>query len=224
MIPRPTRKRKTKEPCNRCYLHLSRCLCMEIPQLETRSWLTLIAHHRELKRTTNTGRLALAALPCSDLVVRGRPDEPLDFSRILKPDFQPFLLYPGEGSQVLSFDFLAQFKRPIQLLVPDGNWRQASKVGIRSRELDAVPRVRVSLEAPSLGFMRKETKLEGMSTLEAIAEALGVLEGPDNGATTKKALHRLYQLKLQRTLQGRGLKLEGLHQSVGDGIGNFPGT
>lgn len=203
------RQRKTKEPCKRCYLHLSRCICEKIPQITTQSWITLIAHHRELKRTTNTGRLACEALVNSNLVIRGQREEPLNFSVILRQEFQPLLLYPGEQSQELSSEFLSQFKKPIQLLVPDGNWRQASKVAIRSRELDLVPRVRVSVLEPAQAYMRKETKEQGMSTLEAIAEALGVIEGVE----VRELLLDLYQWKLKRTLEGRGLKLEGLHQS-----------
>lgn len=214
MIASPQRQRKTKEPCSGCYLHLSRCLCAEIPQISTRSWLTLVAHHRELKRTTNTGRLALKALLQSDLVIRGLPQQPLDFSKILKPNFQPLLLYPGEGSLEISDELVRSFHRPIQLLVPDGNWRQASKVSIRSKELEGVPRVKVALRTPAIAFMRKETKDQGMSTLEAIAEALGVIEG----GGVRDQLRQLYQLKLRRTLEGRGLKFERLHQSLGDGI------
>lgn len=166
--------------------------------------VTLLVHHRELKRTTNTGRLALEALPNSSLVIRGLPQQPLNFAEILSPEFQPILLYPAEGSQELTPDFLTQFKRPIQLLVPDGNWRQASKVSIRSKELEGVPRVVVTNPVSPLLFLRKETKPGGMATLEAIALALGVLEGME----VQEKLMALYNLKLHRTLEARGQKFK----------------
>lgn len=194
------RKRKTKEPCPRCFLHLSRCLCSEIRSLVLATKVTLIIHHRELKRTTNTGRLALEALKNSNCFVRGKIGEPLDFSKILEPNFQPLLLSPGDSAQELSLEFLKKFQGPFQLLVPDGNWRQASKISIRSSELKTIPRVQISVRREATQFLRKETKKQGMSTLEAIAEALGFLESE----MVRDQLLSLYDLKLRRTLQGRG--------------------
>ena len=53
------------------------------------------------------------------------------------------------------------------------------------------------------GELRHETKPGGLATLEAIALAMGVLEGE----YIQVALQSLFELKLQRTLLGRGQKL-----------------
>lgn len=157
-----------------------------------------------MKRTSNTGLLALQALTNSDLHVRGKTLAPFDFSEVCQDDYQQLLLYPAEGSEELTSHFLKKFSKPIQLLVPDGNWRQASKVSSRSPQLEGVPRVRISgaqmvLRSPDL-FMRKETKGQGMATLEAIAEAMEILEGVE----IANQLKALYELKLRRTLEARG--------------------
>ena len=195
---RLTRQRKTKEPCPICRLHRERCICAQIPRLDLRTRVTLIVHTKELKRTTNTGRLALHALPNSCLVVRGEGRERTDLSGLLTDDYQTLLLYPGEDS----ID-LCEFKlgsKPIQLLVPDGNWRQAGKVAIRHPELASVPRVKISLlHNPDAPRMRREPVEGGMSTLEAIAYAMTQLEGELAG----QSLLALYQAKLHATLKGR---------------------
>lgn len=192
------RQRKTKDPCVICRLHRERCICAQIPQLNLRTRVALIVHAKELKRTTNTGRLALHALPNSCLVVRGEQRERTDLSGLLTDDYQSLLLYPGEGA--IDLREFALGPKPIQLLVPDGNWRQAGKVAIRHPELCRVPRVKISaLHNPGAPRMRREPVAGGMATLEAIAHAISQLEGEAIG----QHLLELYQAKLKATLKGR---------------------
>lgn len=196
-----TRKRKTKNPCAGCGLNPELCLCSEIPALTLKTKLCLIIHHRELKRTTNTGRLALKSLSNSEMRIRGEKGKgPLDLSDLLVPNYRTVLFYPGDEAQELTAEFVKQSSLPIQLLVPDGNWRQASKVASRHPELQNIERIKISAKNTATQHLRAEHFDEGMSTLEAIAQALGIIEG----AEVKDALLRLYQLKLSRTLKGRG--------------------
>lgn len=193
-------KRKTQDPCEACFLHKDRCLCGLIPKINLRTKLSLVIHHREMKRTTNTGLLATKALTNSDVLVRGQIGAPLDFSTILIGGYRPVLFFPSKDAIELDSQFVNQSPQPIQLIVPDGNWRQASKIHYRHQELRDIPRVMVKQPGNDTLFMRAESKSEGMATLQAVAYALGVIEGPD----IQSQLLRLYQLKLERTLQGRG--------------------
>ncbi len=198
-----TRKRKTKNPCSGCGLNPELCLCSEIPVLTLKTKLCLIIHHRELKRTTNTGRLALKSLTNSEMRIRGEKDKgPLDLSDLLVPNYRTVLFYPGEEAQELTTEFVKQSPLPIQLLVPDGNWRQASKVASRHSELQNIERIKISAKNTANQHLRAEHFDAGMSTLEAIAQALGIIEG----AEVKDALLKLYLLKLTRTLKGRGVR------------------
>ena len=122
------RQRKTKDPCPGCFLHPTRCLCDKIPQLALSTKLTLIIHQRELKRTTNTGRLAIKALQNSTIFVRGEFDNSLNFQEIFDPEYNSILLYPSDDALELTQAHVKKLRRPLQLIVPDGNWRQASKV------------------------------------------------------------------------------------------------
>ncbi len=160
-----------------------------------------------MKRTTNTGALAVHALVRSDIFVRGsKPSDAKARNDIagvarvpLLCDFQPLLFFPSADAAELTPEFVARLTKPVQLLVPDGNWRQASKVHSRHLELVRVPRVKIS--TPNLGrrHMRAEHTVEGMATLEAIAKAIGILESRD----AETSLLELYRQKLERTLIGR---------------------
>ena len=180
-------------------MHRERCLCSSIPKLNFRSRLSLVIHAKELKRTTNTGLLAAKALGNSVVIVRGATKEAVDLSSLLDPSYQTVLFYPSEDAVDLT-ELVRETERPINLIVPDGNWRQASKVHYRHRELSHLPRVMIKTSSRETQHLRAESNDHGMATLLAIAQAMGIIEGP--GAEIP--LTQLYRLKLARTLSGRG--------------------
>lgn len=196
------RQRKTKDPCADCFLHRERCICDQLPFLDLKTRVCLVIHSKELKRTTNTGRLALKILKNSEMKVRGdNAESPLDLSSILSKNYRTVLFYPSDAAQELTPEFVDESDLPLQLIVPDGNWRQASKVHYRHQEIQHIPRVKITSAPESQEFLRLESKKSGMATLQAIAYALGAIEGLD---VQHKVLD-VYNLKLKRTLQGRGV-------------------
>jgi DTW domain-containing protein YfiP len=189
-------------------MHRDLCFCAEIPRLSTRTRVSVLVHAKELKRTTNTGRLATLALTNSALYVRGLKDQEIDaHSLVDTSDFQPFLFFPSDDAQELTPELIRELapEKPVHLIVPDGNWRQASKVHTRYEAFANIPRVKISKPNERTQFLRKETTPEGMATLQAIAEALGILEDRE----TRDALMNVYDLKLTRTLKARGVRAEG---------------
>lgn len=200
------RKRKTKDPCPGCGLHKTLCICELTPRLNLRTQVLLLIHHRELKRTTNTGCLALRCLQNSAMRVRGVVDKPVDLADIASDGYRNLLFYPSEHALILNAELALADPRPIRLIVPDGNWRQASKVAHRHRELADVPHVKIEMPLAArgaVGHLRKEHFADGMATLEAIAHALRVIEGEH----VFNQLAGFYQAKLTRTLAGRGNRL-----------------
>jgi DTW domain-containing protein len=194
------RKRKTKNPCSGCSLHKERCICVFIPHLNLKTKISLVVHAKELKRTTNTGTLALKGLTNSEMIIRGKDHLPVDLSSLLNPEYRTYLFYPTDNAIELDRELVEKESKPIQLIVPDGNWRQASKVHIRHPELALIPRVMISTPNRANHHLRAENTEYGMSTIEAIARALGVIEGKE----VEKLLLELYQHKLTQTLIGRG--------------------
>jgi DTW domain-containing protein YfiP len=170
-----------------------------VPSIELNTKICLVIHRRELKRSSNTGLLALRALVNSEMRIRGEGRETLDLKDLLTPQYRTFLFYPSDDAVELDKE-----RTPIQLIVPDGTWRQARKIHSRHHELKDVPRVKISTPNNSTFQLRAQSRPEGMATLQAIAHGLGVIEGDLVGAQ----LMKLYHAKIERTLIGRGLLRE----------------
>ena len=192
---------RTKDLCPICCLTRTLCICDAIPRLDLNTRVCLVVHVNELKRSSNTGRLGLRALVNSEMRVRGETREPLNLRDLLTHRYRTFLFYPSVDAVELDSELVAQERTPIQLIVPDGTWRQASKVHSRHHELKDVLRVKISTPNLSKFHLRAQHRPEGMATLQAIAYALGVIEGD----LVKAQLMKLYHAKLERTLMGRGL-------------------
>ena len=198
------RQRKPRKPCPNCLLHLDRCICSDFPSLNLKTKISLIIHAKELKRTTNTGRLALKSLINSEMRIRGNVRETLDLTDLLGPQYRTLLFYPSDDARELTPELVQESPSPIQLIVPDGNWRQASKVHYRHHELKDITRVKITTPNQNRYHMRTENTEYGMATLEAIAYALGIIEGIE----VQKTLLAFYQKKLEGTLLGRGIVMK----------------
>jgi DTW domain-containing protein YfiP len=171
---------------------------MPSPRLETRTRLVLLIHRYEARKPTNTGRLAAECLANSVVVVRGHESHPTPpFAS--DPGAQPLLLFPHEGATPLA-DVRLDPDRPVTLIVPDGNWRQASKVRQRVPGLRDVPCVGLPAGEPSIYRLRAEAHEAGLSTIEAIGRAMGLLEGEH----VRRALDLVFRAMVERTLWSRG--------------------
>lgn len=191
---------KRSERCPRCRLHIGLCICSAIPRIDLATRLILVMHHREWAKPTATGPLALAALSNSELRIQGYQEQPLDFQDLDTEQRRTLLLYPGEEAQILSRDLLIKDPRPVNLVVPDGNWRQAARMGRRLPGLEHATMVRLPEGAKSGWGVRKECHPEGLATFEAIARALGIIDS----AAVQESMEGLFRLMVSRTLQARG--------------------
>jgi DTW domain-containing protein YfiP len=192
-----TRRDNAALRCTGCRLHRTLCACAFIPRIETRTRVSLFIHHFEDRKSTNTGRLATRCLVNSGIVVRGRESAPTQAFAV-DPSTQALLLFPHPDALPLQ-EFVGS-ERPITLVVPDGTWRQASKVRKRVPGLGEVPCVVLSGGPRSSYRMRFEPHAGGLSTIEAIARALGLLEGPH----VQEALERVFRIVVERALWARG--------------------
>ena len=178
------------------------CMCAEAPRLELRTRITLVIHHRELSRSSNTGLLAHRSLVNCEVRIRGESREALDLSDLLSPDYRTLLFYPSADALELDRELVRRDPLPIQLIVPDGTWRQARKIHSRHSELKNIPRVKISTPNRGTFQLRAQSRPERMATLQAIACALRIIEGDPVAA----ALMKLYHARVERTLRARGLR------------------
>ncbi|HTA18022.1 MAG TPA: DTW domain-containing protein [Polyangia bacterium] len=186
--------------CDVCRMQLASCLCAEIPRLTLATRVVLVMHHREVSKTTATGPLALRALTNGELHVHGERDAPLDLTSLHGQGRRVMLLFPSDAARPLTPELLAADRRPVTLVVPDGNWRQASRASRRIRGLAQAEPVALVEGAPSRYRLRREPKEGGLATFEAVARALGVLESAD----VQIQLETLFARMVERTLDTRG--------------------
>ena len=89
-----------------------------------------------------------------------------------------------------------------KLLVLDGTWRQTRKMFSKLPALHGVPKVQLPPGgAAKVLRLRESTFEEGRSTLEAIAEAIELLEGADVAAP----LYALHSDYVERVFRARGV-------------------
>jgi len=172
-----------------------------LPRLAVRTKVALVIHRHELLRSSNTGMLAVRALVNSEVRIRGESRAMLDLSDLLSSYYRSLLYYPSSDAVELTSELVAVDPRPIQLIVPDGTWRQARKIHSRHPELKGVLRVKISTPHDSSYQLRAQSRPEGMATLLAVAVALGIIEGE----AVALQLVQLYQARVARTLGARGL-------------------
>jgi len=156
-------------------------------------------HHREWAKPTATGPLALAVLSNSELRIQGYQEQPLNLQDLNSEQRRTLLLYPGDEARILSRALLAEDPKPVNLVVPDGNWRQAARMGRRLPGLEHATLVRLPEGAKTGWGIRKECHPEGLATFEAIARALGIIDS----AEVQESMEALFSLMVERTLQAR---------------------
>ncbi len=194
--------------CPRCAMQRELCICALVPTLATRARLLLLVHYDEARKPTNTGQLAARCLARADIGIIGDRERPLQLP-LVRAGEQPILLFPDDDARPLA-ELVAHADpaAPIALIVPDGNWRQASKMRRRVPGLADVPCATLPIDAgPSSYRLRAEPRAGGLATLEAIARALRIIEGDgdgDAGPAIEAALLAVFRVMVERTLWSRG--------------------
>ncbi|WP_374442247.1 tRNA-uridine aminocarboxypropyltransferase [Pseudomonas panipatensis] len=160
--------------CARCERPLGHCLCALIPRLASRTRVLLLQHPSETGHALNTARLAALGLENAELRV-GERFPPQSWQR---DGYQSWLLFPGEQARSLSEVAQACAEQPCQLIVPDGTWRKARKLLHLNPELAALPRAVLPAGLSSRYRLRKAPADGALSTIEAVVQALNVLDAP----------------------------------------------
>jgi DTW domain-containing protein YfiP len=174
-------------------MHRTLCICALIPRITTRTRLLLILHQLENRKPTNTGRLAVRCLTNGAVTTQGG----VAVSQLCQGT-QPLLLFPyGEARPLRDW---RDHATPITLVVPDGTWRQANKARRRVDGLAQLPCAALPSDARSRYRLRHAATPDRLSTMEAVAVAMGILEGPE----VEQQLQRIFRIMVERTLWTNG--------------------
>lgn len=159
--------------CYRCDKPALACLCARVPRLDNRTPIVIVQHRRESRHPLGTVRIAELGL--ENVLVNVVPGSATSDSSL--PAWLPpsaGLLYPGPTARELTQ--LPKHEHPRALVVIDGTWHQARALFRDHAWLRTLPRFRLSPAEPSRYRIRREPAAHCVSTIEAIVQALEVLE------------------------------------------------
>ena len=176
--------------CGRCGLRPPACLCSAIVARPVRTRVVLLTHCVERRKSTNTGRLVTLAVQGAEVRLRGEREAP---PRAPLPQGRRLLLFPHREARILSPE--DGRGEPVVLIVPDGNWNQARRMWRRDPDAHGAELVTLPAGVPSRYALRHAPREGALSTLEAVARALGLLDGPE----IERALLVVHDAFVQRT-------------------------
>jgi DTW domain-containing protein YfiP len=190
----------TSPACEGCFLKPQLCMCSLLPKLTTKTRVVVVMHPLEARKSTNTGRLAARCL-ANAAVVPYR--DAIDFG-----GRAPVVLFPVAGAQPI--EELAG--KDITLVALDANWRSAARMR-KMFALEGIPFAKAPA-APTTYALRKGPHDDGMSTFEAIARSLAVVDGIDAAP-----LLRALEVFQDRVLWLRGTKTkDAVAGGIPDGV------
>jgi DTW domain-containing protein YfiP len=201
---------RTAPRCVQCHRLATVCVCNDAQVLELRTRLCVVVHALEADKTTNTGTVAARLIAGSQVVLHGvrTSDGGVPRDQIAaEPDFtgrRPLLLFPSENAEALTPTFMEG--EPISLVVPDGTWTQARRMHSRIPWMASLPHVTLPERDRQSGYKLRASPLDGrLATMEAIAAAMGILEGPE----VETLMLRIFRLLVARTMAARGTPIDG---------------
>lgn len=181
----------------------------------------VLQHPAEAHHHLNTARWVLAGLRHA-IVIAAKDFTPGDWT---VPGYEPVLLFPGEPAQAAAHSTAPSAALPPQsaqhkeagghespsaptsrrsLVVIDGTWRQANAILREHPALLGLPRLALTTINQSAYRLRKSPRVDGVSTVEAVALALDILDAPtQHDALLQPFKDRIdAQIRLQREIMG----------------------
>jgi len=211
-----THPKPPRGSCKRCARPLSHCLCEHVCAVSNGTRVLILQHPDEARHPLNTARLALLGLKHAELWV-GESFPQLD-ARLREAD-RALLLFPDtkeapvagtrspdprkpscpDLQQPRSPDPLQPDSAPrhVLLIVPDGTWRKAGRIVNANPALQSLPRLSLQTNQASRYIVRKASKPDALSTIEAIACALELLEPGQDFQALLAPFHTLVQQQIQ---------------------------
>ncbi len=195
---RASRPRDPSTHCLNCCLRREICICPILPSVQTKTEFLILRHIWEAGRPSNTGRLVALAMPNARIIPCGGGQRAglsyLKDEGLMAPD--TWLLWPdGPGKRQSGSDFTP----PRRVVVLDATWHQARRLFRQTPLLQSMPRLGLPAPQQDRTRLREQRRVDGMSTIEAVAAAVAVLEGTEKAAP----LERLYDEVVRRANEMR---------------------
>ena len=177
--------------CYVCFKPQVACICATIEPVANRTGIVILQHPRERFHPIGTTRIARLGLQ-RVRVESCAPWADAEAIRARLPEHAA-LLYPSPAAPDLAA--LPAARRPRHLVLIDGTWFHAKKMYDAHAWLRALPQISLTPSRPSRYRVRREPKVHCVGTLEAIVDALRILEPETRGLN---ALLRSFEAMVER--------------------------
>jgi DTW domain-containing protein YfiP len=163
--------------CPHCQFSLLTCLCANLVTVKNKLKIIILQHPSETKVTKNTAKLLnLCLSQCC--VVQGESQSDFQFLNNL-PSKNTAVLYPNEHAFLLdgNDENVNNLKTQLtHLIVLDGTWKKAFKIMQLTPRLHEFMSVSFKTIPANRYRIRKSPRLDSLSTLEAVAYSLFLIE------------------------------------------------
>lgn len=189
-----------RKVCLACGYPLVVCICTAITKTAVDTEIIILQHPTEKNRAKNTARLISLVVPDTKLIVG---EGAADFEQVKQHlltqksrETSVAVLFPSPASTILSEVSQPTLKKIQTLILIDGTWRKAKKMWQLNPWLWPFVVSRLEADSKSRYRIRKGSEAGGLSTLEAAALALEILEDADT-----KPLYRAFEAMQDKWLQ-----------------------
>jgi len=169
--------------CAACQYPAVVCVCSVITQIAVDVEIIILQHPSEKNRAKNTARLVSLVVPDAKVVVG---ESAADFEQIKQrlidresAGARVAVLFPSPESTILSENVESASNIIQTLILIDGTWRKAKKMWQLNPWLWTLVVFRLEAGSKSRYRIRKGSQAGGLSTLEAAALALEIVEDAD---------------------------------------------
>ena len=160
--------------CVACWSPMVSCICSVARPVTNRMPVVVYMHHKEWSRRSNSAHLLGLSLKNVQFHTHGAQNQPTAWPKPTEAE-RLCVLFPSEEATPLT---KADAEELSQLIVLDGNWRQAKKAANRIKKLVNPIFRTIPYDRPSEFMLRTQSAEDRLSTYEAVARALSILENP----------------------------------------------
>lgn len=166
----------SRATCALCHYPLKTCVCEAVSNIDCQTKIYVMQHPSEVKAAKNTIRLAQLCLPNLTVFVGEESDSFKEIQSL--PAENTFLLYPNDNAvEVEKLDL--ENSQKINLIILDGTWKKAYKLKMKNPWLLKFKTLSFANLPENQYIIRKTKRADSLSSLEAIAYTIEVLENAD---------------------------------------------
>ena len=175
-----------RKMCGQCQRPDNACICAFIVKTNNKIPVLVLQHPSEVKQIKGTVVLLHRSLNDCQVLIGEDFTHNTELNKILS-SHHSLLLYPSEQAQKLTVmatknKIIAANKKPPLLIILDGTWKKAYRMFMLSKNLHSLSAVCLPEYLAQSGqyLIRKVTKKNALSSIEATCYALALLEGQLN--------------------------------------------